>query len=393
MDWYVLTLFPELIDTIVNTSITGRAVKKGILRLHSVNIRDYAERADGRVDDYPYGGGAGMVMQAEPVVRAVEAAKEASGGQTKVIYLTPQAKVLTQPKAEELAREKSLILLCGHYEGIDERALDACVDEYLSIGDYVMTGGELGAAVVIDVVSRFVPGVLPNDDSARFESLQDNLLEYPQYTRPVEWRGEKVPAVLLSGDHTAVEKWRYEESLKRTKERRPDLMKKNLHVTCITGGGDTAAEFGKKYTDAVTRYGDFMDFDRRKLQKSGRKFGPDDLVIFALTQDAMDEARFRSVSGDQSRAVILLVSGTTNPGQEEKEREADTCRPSSEAEEVDLFMNEGEDWDMAPVRMEMMLNRKGFRVVTLASADAGTSDEEIAGMAVALREKLDAESG
>ena len=392
MNFYVLTLFPELIDGIVNTSITGRAIKKGVLRVSTVNIRDFSTRRDGRVDDYPYGGGAGMVMEAEPVAGAIASVKEKAPG-ARVVYLTPQGPVLTQTKAEELAREKDLVLLCGHYEGIDERVLDEYVTDYLSIGDYVLTGGELGAAVVIDAVSRFVPGVLPNEDSARFESLQDNLLEYPQYTRPVEWRGEKVPAVLLSGDHTAVEKWRYEESLKRTKERRPDLMKKNLHVTCITGGGDTAAEFGKKYTDAVTRYGDFMDFDRRKLQKSGRKFGPDDLVIFALTPDAMDEARFRSVSGDQSGAVILLVSGTTNPGQEEKEREADTCRPSSEAEEVDLFMNEGEDWDMAPVRMEMMLNRKGFRVVTLASADAGTSDEEIAGMAVALREKLDAESG
>lgn len=389
MDWYVLTLFPELIDTIVNTSITGRAVRKGVLRLHTVNIRDFSERDDGRVDDYPYGGGAGMVMQAEPVSRAVIAAREAAGEHTKVIYLTPQARVLTQPKAEELAREESLILLCGHYEGIDERALEACVDEYLSIGDYVMTGGELGAAVVIDVVSRFVPGVLPNEDSARFESLQDNLLEYPQYTRPEVWRGKKVPAILLSGDHSAVEQWRYEESLKRTKERRPDLMEKNLHVTCVTGGGEKAADLGKKYTDAVTRYGDFMDFDRRKLQKSGKQFGPGDLVIFALTSDAMDEERFRSLKGDRTKAVVLLVSGLKNQAEEEKERENDALRPSGEAEEADLFMNEGEDWDMAPLRMEMMLGRKGFQVVTLASVEPGTPDDEIAGMALELREKLE----
>lgn len=389
MDWYVLTLFPELIDTIVGTSITGRALKKGVMRLHTVNIRDFSEREDGRIDDYPYGGGAGMVIQAEPVCSAVAAAKEAAGEHTKVIYLTPQARVLTQPKAEALAREDSLILLCGHYEGIDERALDACVDEYLSIGDYVMTGGELGAAVVIDVVSRFVPGVLPNEDSARFESLQDNLLEYPQYTRPEVWRGRKVPPVLLSGDHSVVEQWRYEESLKRTEERRPDLMEKSLHVTCITGGGVTAAALGKKYMNAVTRYGEVMDFDRRKIQKSGKQFSADDLVIFSLTSDAMDEERFRSVKGDQTKAVILLVSGVKDPAEVEKEREADAFQPAGEAEEADEFINVGEVWDMAPVRMEMMLGRKGFRVITLSSVESGTTDDEIAEMALALREKLD----
>ncbi len=225
MNYHVLTLFPEMIESGLNASIIGRAIKKELITLEAVNIRDYAEeRRKGRVDDYPYGGGAGMVMQAEPVYAACQAVAGKIGRKPRVIYLTPQGQVFTQALAEELAAEEDLVFLCGHYEGIDERVLEEVVTDYVSIGDYVLTGGELPAMVMIDAISRLVPGVLNNEESAQFESFQDNLLEYPQYSRPEEWRGKAVPAVLLSGHHGNVELWRREKSLERTLERRPDLL-------------------------------------------------------------------------------------------------------------------------------------------------------------------------
>lgn len=226
MNYHVLTLFPEMITQGLNTSIIGRAIEKGLIHLNTVDIRLYAGNKHNRVDDYPYGGGAGMVMQAEPVYQAFEAVKENIGKTARVIYLTPQGKVFDQSIARELAKEEDLVFLCGHYEGIDERVLDSIVTDHISIGDYVLTGGELPAMVVIDTISRLVPGVLSNDASSEIESFQDNLLEYPQYTRPEEWRGMKVPEVLLSGHHGNVEKWRWEQSLLRTEERRPDLLEK-----------------------------------------------------------------------------------------------------------------------------------------------------------------------
>ncbi len=226
MKYYVLTLFPEMIMEGMHTSIIGRAIEKGLLSLEAVNIRDYAEeRRKGRVDDYPYGGGAGMVIQAEPVCASYEALCERIGKRPRVIYLTPQGKVFSQRMAEEFAREENLVFLCGHYEGIDERALEEIATDYVSVGDYVLTGGELPAMVMMDAIARLVPGVLNNEESAQFESFTDNLLEYPQYSRPEEWRGHRVPEVLLSGHHGNVEKWRREQSLKRTLERRPDLLK------------------------------------------------------------------------------------------------------------------------------------------------------------------------
>ena len=218
----------------LNTSIIGRGISSGLLSINPVNIRDYAFNKHKRVDDYPYGGGAGMLMQAEPVYQAylsiIETEKVKKSEQTKksprVIYLTPQGKPFTQNLAEELAGEEELILLCGHYEGIDERVLEEIVTDYISIGDYVLTGGELPAMVLVDAISRLVPGVLSNNDSTEFESFQDNLLEYPHYTRPEEWLGKKVPDILLSGHHANIEKWRHEQSLIRTKERRPDLLEK-----------------------------------------------------------------------------------------------------------------------------------------------------------------------
>ncbi|MCM1157607.1 MAG: tRNA (guanosine(37)-N1)-methyltransferase TrmD [Bacteroidales bacterium] len=237
MHFHILTLFPEMVMDGLCTSITGRAVKNGYIEIEATNIRDFAENKHGQVDDYPYGGGAGMVMQPGPVYRAYEDVRrrvderrmaEGDKEQVKprVIYLTPQGKVFNQSIAEELAKEQDLILLCGHYEGIDERVLDMIVTDNLSIGDYVLTGGELPAMVVIDAVSRLVPGVLNNDASAEFETFHDNLLEYPQYTRPEEFMGKKVPAVLLSGHHQHIEDWRREQSLMRTKQRRPDLLEK-----------------------------------------------------------------------------------------------------------------------------------------------------------------------
>ncbi len=224
MNFYVLTLFPDMIRNGFRTSITGRAMEKGLLSMEAVDIRDFSVNKHNRVDDYPYGGGAGMVMQAEPVYLAYESVASRIGKKSRVLYMSPQGRVFDQRMAEELAQEEELIFLCGHYEGIDERVLEEIVTDEISVGDYVLTGGELPALVIMDAVSRLLEGVLHNEESAEFDSFHDNLLEYPQYSRPEEWRGKKVPSVLLSGHHMNVEKWRREQSLLRTKERRPDLL-------------------------------------------------------------------------------------------------------------------------------------------------------------------------
>ena len=210
----------------LSTSIIGRAMANELLTIEAVNIRDFAENKHNRVDDYTYGGGAGMLMQAGPVYGAYRSVAEKAKSKPRVIYLSPQGQTFSQSMAEEFAQEEELIFLCGHYEGIDERVLEEIVTDYVSIGDYVLTGGELPAMVMIDAVSRLIPGVLHNDTSAEFESFQDNLLEYPQYTRPEEWHGKKVPEILLSGHHANTEKWRREQSVIRTAERRPDLLEK-----------------------------------------------------------------------------------------------------------------------------------------------------------------------
>ena len=226
MNFHVLTLFPEMIMNGLETSILGRAAAKGIVSFEAVNIRDYTLERHGKVDDYPYGGGAGMVMQAEPIYRAYEALVEKIGKKPRVIYMTPQGKTFNQNIAEDLAKEEDLVFLCGHYEGVDERVLEMIATDYLSAGDYVLTGGELPAMMMIDCISRLVPGVLNNNVSAEFETFHDNLLEYPQYTRPEVFMGKKVPDILLSGHHANVEKWRREQSVYRTAKRRPDLLKK-----------------------------------------------------------------------------------------------------------------------------------------------------------------------
>ena len=232
MNFYVMTLFPEMIEQGLNTSIIGRAMEKDLLSVKAVNIRDYTLDKHKRVDDYPYGGGAGMLMAVEPVVRTFDAIREDIKNKTgneqrpRVIYVTPWGKPFHQEMAREFAKEENLVFLCGHYEGIDERALEEVATDFVSIGDYVLTGGELPAMVMIDAISRLIPGVLNNKDSAEYESFAGNLLEHPQYTRPEVYKGRKVPEVLLSGHHANIEKWKKEQSLLRTQKYRPDLLKK-----------------------------------------------------------------------------------------------------------------------------------------------------------------------
>ena len=224
MNYHILTLFPEMVMDGLNTSIIGRAVEKGLISIEAINIRDYSKDKHNHVDDAPYGGGAGMMMQPGPVCDSYEDLCRKIGKRPRVLYMTPQGQTFNQSIAEELAKEEDLVFLCGHYEGIDERALELIVTDYLSVGDYVLTGGELPAMVMIDCISRLVPGVLNNDVSAEIESFHDNLLEYPQYTRPEVYEGKKVPEVLLSGHHKNIETWRRQQSIKRTLERRPDLL-------------------------------------------------------------------------------------------------------------------------------------------------------------------------
>ena len=223
MRFDVLTLFPEIFE-ILKSSIIGRAIQNNKIELNLINFRDFSKDKARHVDDTPYGGGAGMVLKPEPIYDAYKSIIENLDYKPKVIYLTPQGKVFNQDKAKELSKENHLILLCGHYEGIDQRVLDEIVDEEISIGDYVLTGGELPAMVLIDAVSRNISGVL-NDESIKDESFNDGLLEYPQYTRPEEFLGKRVPEVLLSGHHANIEKWRRKKSEEITKNKRPDLLK------------------------------------------------------------------------------------------------------------------------------------------------------------------------
>lgn len=228
MNFFVLTLFPDMIIQGTNTSITGRAISNNLINIEAINIRDFSGNKHGQVDDYPYGGGAGMVMQPGPIYEAYKAVEGKCGTKPRVVYMTPQGKTFNQEIAKEFSREENLVILCGHYEGVDERVLEMIVTDNISIGDYVLTGGELPAMVMIDAISRLVPGVLGNEISATHESFSDNLLEGPQYTRPEMFMGEKVPDILLSGHHANITKWRHDQSVQRTKERRPDLLKNNL---------------------------------------------------------------------------------------------------------------------------------------------------------------------
>ena len=224
MVFHVLTLFPDMIEAVASESILGRARKSGIIDIIPVNIRDFTTEKHGKVDDYPYGGGPGMVMQAEPVYSAVMHVFETEG-ECPIVYMTAQGRPLTQTVATEYADKAydHIIILCGHYEGIDERVIEELSPDEISVGDFVLTGGELPALTFIDCVSRLLPGVLHNEGSAVDESFSNGLLEYPQYTRPENWRGRQVPAIILSGDHAAVDRFRHEEAVKRTMKRRPDM--------------------------------------------------------------------------------------------------------------------------------------------------------------------------
>lgn len=251
MNYYIMTLFPDMVINGLDTSIIGKAKEKGLLSLNAIDIRDFTLDKHRHVDDYPYGGGAGMVMQAQPVydcykhvLNLIDSNNETQSNyaednvvdntdtcndkkkKPRVLFMTPTGKTFNQDMAKELAHEENLIFLCGHYEGIDKRVLERIVTDEVSIGDFVLTGGELPAMVMIDAISRHIQGVLNNDISAETETFTDNLLEYPQYTRPEVWEGERVPEVLLSGHHANIEKWRREQSLLLTRERRPDLFEK-----------------------------------------------------------------------------------------------------------------------------------------------------------------------
>ena len=226
MKFHILTLFPDMFTGVLYDSMLGRAEKNGIIEFNIINIRDFACNKHNRVDDYPYGGGRGMVMQAEPIYKAYESICKDLDEKPYVVYMSPKGKVFSQSKAVELSRKENIVILCGHYEGVDQRIIDEIVDEEISIGDYVLTGGEIPAMAVIDSVSRMVEGVLSNEDSFVDESHYSGLLEYPHYTRPPVFMGREVPEVLLSGNHALISKWRMEKSLEETEKKRPDMLEK-----------------------------------------------------------------------------------------------------------------------------------------------------------------------
>ena len=258
MNFHILTLFPEMVEEGLNTSILKKASEAGCISINAINIRDYSTDKHKKVDDYPYGGGAGMLMQAQPVFCAYEdlcnAIKKSRKSRAKklnvrVLYMTPQGKRFDQKMAEELSKEKDLLFLCGHYEGIDERVIEEIVTDEVSLGDFVLTGGELPAMVMIDCISRLIPGVLGSEDSAEDESFSDGLLEYPQYTRPEIWHDKKVPDVLLSGNHKEIEKWRMAKSLEKTSEKRPDLYEV-IHNELEEFKAENPKKFRKNRTEA-----------------------------------------------------------------------------------------------------------------------------------------------
>ncbi len=374
MNFQVVTLFPEMIQEAVKNSVIGRAIRNGIISVDTVCIRDFSNNKHGRVDDYPYGGGAGMVMEAEPVYQAVCHAVNRSSGRCtteekrrpRVIYLTPQAEVLTQTKVESLALEEELILLCGHYEGIDERVLEEVVTDYISIGDYVLTGGELGALVLIDAVSRFVPGVLGNDTSADFESMQDNLLEYPHYTRPEIWHDKKVPAVLLSGDHKKVERWRYGEAIRRTGERRPDLLARARRIICVWYGADSVGTFAEALLARVSRYGELLNYNRNTLRRKKRELSQNDLLLL-VTDDAACRSVPEKIYGMNTEMIMVI----TDPVPSETGEKA-SCHGSEE-----IFEQQNGFWES-----------RGFCPAGKYDAEASSDDACLTQLALSIRANL-----
>ena len=292
ISFHILTLFPEMISGGLRCGVIGRAALKGILSFDVVNIRDYTSDKHGKVDDYPYGGGAGMLIQAQPVYDAYRAV--AGGRKIRTIYVTPQGTPFTKQKARELAAEKELVFLCGHYEGIDERVLEEIVTDNISIGDYVLTGGELPAMVMIDAIARLVPGVLGNHSSAEEESFHNDLLEYPQYSRPEEWQGKKVPEVLLSGDHRKVAAWRLQQAETRTALRRPDLYEKYSQKQCLIRLMAQDKRNKIHMTESLARgYAEILYSDIREKEVSALLYDRDRQTVLA---SAADEASGRELA-------------------------------------------------------------------------------------------------
>ena len=290
MDFHVMTLFPEMIEQSMSSSITGRGLRQGIISLHCYNIRAYSKEKHGKVDDYSYGGGAGMLIQADPVYDCYRdlASKIPAAHRKRVIYVTPQGRTFRQEMAEDLSQYDDLVFLCGHYEGVDERVLEEIVTDYISIGDYVLTGGELPALVMMDTISRLLDGVLGNESSAEIESFHGKLLEYPQYTRPEVWRGKKVPEVLLSGNAVQIENWRREASVARTRERREDLYQDYLDLAEIE---KILLPFKREYADLLnlvkSGYGELVDRDGPRILLEDRR---DHCSYFASPSTDLREA-------------------------------------------------------------------------------------------------------
>ncbi len=321
MNFHVLTLFPEMILAGLSESIIGKAKEKGAISIQAVNIRDYTEDKHKKVDDYPYGGGAGLLMQAQPVYDAHKALCDRIGAEKKVrtIYLTPQGTTFNQRMAEELAKEEDLIFLCGHYEGIDERALEEVVTDYVSLGDFVLTGGELPAMVMIDAISRLVPGVLNNEESANDESFSGYLLEYPQYSRPEIWHGKEVPKVLLSGDHKKIRQWRQEMAKERTRMRRPDMYKKYERIM---------AAYNRLAKNKL------LHMDMLELIKRGNAVLLYDGVAGTLLKDKVSGLYTLTVQDKESGIKILNQVF----GEPKTETEIASGMPVSDKKTVDLFV-------------------------------------------------------
>ena len=324
----VFTLFPEMLRPMLSQSILGRAVEAGLIGVELIDIRDYTLDKHRRTDDYPFGGGAGMVMSAQPIVDAF-AANLPEGFHGKRIYLSPRGRTLDQRIVEELAKEEDLVLLCGHYEGVDQRALDAVIDEELSIGDYVLTGGELGALVVIDAVARLVPGVLGSDESSEDESFSTGLLEYPQYTRPADFRGEKVPEVLLGGNHADIVAWRREQSLELTLKRRPELLE-----TAPLDDGDRALLARLKRAQEVSKYLDRFGIPHERLEMRIADLWPKQWIAAFVPEENRKTAKKQCVSGRrhvgflwQAFTMGFIPEFTKGEAAREKQREheAESC--------------------------------------------------------------------
>ena len=360
MRFHVLTLFPEMIEQGFHTSITGRAMEKGLLSLNAVNIRDFAGNKHMKVDDYPYGGGAGMVMQAEPVYAAHQSLEEQAGRKLRTIYLTPQGRTFNQKMAEEFAQEEELVFLCGHYEGIDERVLEEVVTDYVSIGDYVLTGGELPALVMMDTISRLVPGVLNNDVSAETESFQDSLLEYPQYSRPEEWRGKKVPPILLSGHHANVEKWRM---VKKTGEVAEIASLKTKTLAKKKKIQDELLALGKAYyeehKDEITEYEDkitaintmYTELECLEEEMKALKeklpedtiFEDEDIPESAFEEESASEEKKEEDAVEENETAEDVVTEDVPEESTETENAEETIATAEGSEAVDAVEEESED--------------------------------------------------